>query len=110
MPRRRSGGRRSGIRWDRLGRTILLIVLAVVIFNYFGPAKTYWDQRRVATGQREQLKALRTRNQVLKQRVHGLTEPRLLQQHAREIGMVKSGEQPIVVQDIPRGLPAQQGR
>ena len=101
--RRVSGGRSTGIRWDRFGRVVLLVVLGLVIFNYLGPAKRYWEQRHVAAKQGQELRALQGRNRVLKDRVLGLTDPRLLEQHARQLGMVKRGEKPLVVESIPTG-------
>src|ERR687896_767821 len=94
--------RRSGIRWDRLGRLALLPTLGFILLLYISPAKHWIQQSRTAGHQQEELRELTAENRALKQRVRALGDPGALEREARRLGMVRQGERAHVVKGVPR--------
>lgn len=88
------------IRWDRLGRYALLMVLCAVLLAYIAPVSHWLRQSETARHERAQLHALKEENQELKQRVQDLKRPVALEREARELGMVKEGEQAYVIENL----------
>jgi cell division protein FtsB len=94
--------RSTGIRWDRVGRIALLATLVAIVCLYVSPARHWLQQSRTAGEQTRELEALRAENHALAKRVHALHDPAALEREARRLGMVRDGERPYVVQDLPR--------
>jgi cell division protein FtsB len=97
MPRRR----RSGIRWDRVGRFALLTTLVVILLLYLSPAKHWIQQSRTAGAQQDELHDLADENTELKRRVRALRDPGALEREARRLGMVRQGERAYVIENLP---------
>jgi cell division protein FtsB len=97
MPRRR----RSGIRWDRVGRFALLTTLVVILLLYLSPAKHWIQQSRTAGEQQAELSDLADENKELKRRVRALRDPGALEREARRLGMVRQGERAYVIENLP---------
>jgi len=89
------------VRWDRLGRVAMLCVLVALVYLYISAGVhmlSTWHQARrdgavVATMEREH-------RSLLGQRA-ALTAPGTLETEARQLGMMKPGEQPYVVTGLP---------
>ena len=94
--------RRSGIRWDRVGRVALLGVLLVILLLYVSPAKHWIEQSRTAGEQRAELRDLTNDNRRLRTRIRDLRGPGALEREARRLGMVRRGERPYVIENLPR--------
>ena len=47
--------RRSGIRWDRVGRVALLSTLVVIVLSYASPARKWIKQSGTADHQKQEL-------------------------------------------------------
>jgi len=94
--------RRSGIRWDRLGRFALMAVLFVILLLYVSPAKHWIQQSRTAGEQRSELSELTRENRQLRRRIHALRSPGALEREARRLGMVRDGERSFVIQNLPK--------
>jgi cell division protein FtsB len=97
MPHRR----RSGIRWDRVGRFALLTTLVVILLLYLSPAKHWIQQSRTAGAQQDELQDLTAENRELKRRVRALRDPGALEREARRLGMVRQGERAYVIENLP---------
>lgn len=93
----------SGIRWDRIGRVGLLIVLVILLGLYVGPARSYFATRTQAAQKREAVQGLQRENVKLKERVRALKDPGELEREARRMGMVRPGERAYVVRGLPKG-------
>ena len=93
----------TSIRWDRLGRVALLLVLGVVVLLYVGPATSYWRTLRESKARNAEVKRLQAEHRRLLARRRALEEPASLMREARRLGMVRQGERGFVVQDLPRG-------
>ena len=89
--------RRTQIRWDRLGRWALIVVLGFVLYLYVGPAATWVSTYKEASRKRADVAALKAENQRLRERRRDLRDPAALEREARRLGMVKAGEKAYVV-------------
>jgi cell division protein FtsB len=100
-PRAIAGGARA-IRWDRVGRVALLIVLFGVVSLYVGPSIHLVETWQEGKQRRAQAAELRRENQALRARRRALHDPRTLEREARRLGLVKPGERPYIVRGLPR--------
>ena len=100
-----AGGRArpAGIRWDRMGRVALLVVLFGIVVLYAGPARSYVSTQREAGQRRADLARLKQEHERLLARRAGLRGPAALEREARRLGMVKPGERPFVIEHLPSG-------
>ena len=92
----------SGIRWDRVGRLALLVVLAVIVLFYAAPLQHWFEQKRTASEHAAELQRLEAENARLERRAHALTRPDAIEREARRLGMVERGERPYVIENLPR--------
>lgn len=100
-PRVVSGAKRSaGIRWDRVGRVALLVVFALIVFLYVGPARTYVGTWREAKERRGEVQQLQHENAKLRLRRQALRDPATLEREARRLGMVRPGERAYVIEGL----------
>ncbi len=99
---RRTPSLPARIRWDRIGRIVLLCVLAFVLYLYIGPAHSWITTYGEAKERRAQVAELRERNEELRARERRLRRPSALEREARRIGMVKAGERAYVVEGLPK--------
>jgi cell division protein FtsB len=89
------------IRWDRVGRWALIVVLGFVLYLYIGPAASWVSAYKEAKRKRSDVAALRAENERLRERRRDLKDPASLEREARRLGMVKAGEKSYVIQDLP---------
>jgi cell division protein FtsB len=99
-PRVVAGGAR-GIRWDRVGRVALLLVLFGVVALYIGPSISWIQTYREAQARRGEVRALQRDNARLRARRTALDNPRTMEREARRLGLVKPGEMPFIVKGLP---------
>jgi cell division protein FtsB len=101
---RRSGARagRGGIRWDRVARISLLLVLLAILISYLGPTADYLQSWRLAKETRGELQSLRQDNERLRQRAKLLQDPDAIELEARKIGMARPGERAYVIRHLPK--------
>jgi cell division protein FtsB len=90
------------IRWDRLGRWALLFVLALVLYLYIGPTKSWVSTWREAGQKRQEVATLRAENERLRERRDALKRQSSLEREARRLGMVKAGERMYIVEGLPK--------
>jgi cell division protein FtsB len=101
-PRRRVG-RRAGpsrIRWDKLGRIALVLVLFFVLVSYLNPLVNLlqaWQGSKSGEAQLTQLKQEKTQ---LRQQLRDVSSPAALEREARRLGMVKPGEHAYIVHGL----------
>jgi len=99
-PAPRSGRRGSGasrVRWDRVGRVALVLVLAAVLVSYISPALNFIDAWRDSRSEHASLAELRDENAKLRERLAVLDSPEAAEREARRSGMVGIGEGAYVV-------------
>ncbi len=89
------------VRWDRLGRTAILCVLAALTYLYLSAGVhmlSTWRQSKhdssvVATLRHEHTQLVRQHQTLIKQST--------LEAEARQLGMMKKNEQPYLVGSLP---------
>lgn len=92
----------AGIRWDRVARVSLLVVLLVVVLSYLGPATKYLQAWHLAGETRAQVQNLRADNERLTKEAKLLQQPATIETEARRLGLARPGEQVYVVRGLPR--------
>jgi cell division protein FtsB len=90
------------IRWDRLGRYALLMVLGAVLLSYISPISHWLRQSATAKHEESQLAELQDENDQLKDRIADLKRPLALEREARKLGMIKEGERAYVIENLGR--------
>ena len=94
-------GPRGRVRWDRVGRVGLLVVLVVVAGLYVQQGLTYLSTRGQAEQQLMIVKRLSRENAVLTRERQSLNDPATIERDARALGMVRAGERPYVITGLP---------
>jgi cell division protein FtsB len=92
---------RTRVRWDRLGRIGMLIVLSALLYLWIRPALTLLSSEQSAAHQRAQLESLERENTALRARRSLLERPAEIMLQARELGMVMPGERQYVITGLP---------
>ena len=99
--RRAAPANPAGVRWDRVGRLAMLFVLAALLYLYLSAGVhmlSKWSQARRDASAAVAL--LREHGQLMRQhRVLG--EQRTIEVEARQLGMIRPGEQPYVASGLP---------
>lgn len=90
------------VRWDRVGRVALLVVLAVVAVLYVQDAVAYFGTRNQADRQAAIVKQLSRDNAGLVKQQQSLHDPATIERDARALGMVLPGERSYVVMGSPK--------
>ncbi len=89
------------IRWDRIGRIGLLVVLIVVAGLYVQQALAYLSVRGQAHEQQSLVRNLQRQNAALTRQQSSLRNPATVEREARRLGMVRLGERPYVITGLP---------
>jgi cell division protein FtsB len=76
-------------------------VLGVIVLLYIPPVKHWIEQRQTSAHQQSELEQLQSEHQELRERIDGLSGPQAIEREARRLGMVREGEQAIVVHGLP---------
>lgn len=79
------------MRWDRIGRVALVIVLVVVAGLYVQHALSYFAARSQFDSQGATVRALERSNAALRRQAKALQDPATIVLDARKLGMVRPG-------------------
>jgi hypothetical protein len=99
-PRRRRPAARSGpsrIKWDRVGRVALTLVLAAVLYSYLNPSIDFFKTYTGTTAAKAKLHELLKENRQLHNRIQSSDEAMVVEREARSQGMIAEGETPTVI-------------
>lgn len=89
------------VRWDRVGRVALLMLLGAVLLAYAGPAQSLVSTWRESNARQAEVQALDREHKALLERAKDLRDPRTVQAEARRLGMVLPGERAYVIGGLP---------
>jgi cell division protein FtsB len=101
--RPRATARPPRVRWDRLGRIALLFVLAMLLYLYIGPARSYLAAVQESKQRRAEVTRLERENARLRARKAALNRPATVEMEARRLGMVRPGERSYILRGLPGG-------
>src|SRR5215212_5482316 len=93
-PRRRVQRRvgPSRIRWDRVGRIALVLVLFGVMVSYLNPMVNLLEAWQGSKSSDQQLSQLKQQKGELTKELRNASSPATLEREARRLGMVRPGE------------------
>lgn len=91
----------SRVRWDRIVRTVMLVVLTLVGYLGVKGMVTLISTRAQAAQQQAIVQALARQNRHLEQVQQSLRSPATIIRDARSLGMVRGGERSYVVTGLP---------
>jgi hypothetical protein len=89
------------VRWDRVGRIGLLLVLAAVASLYVTHTIAFLKAKAQADAQLSIVDGLIRANARLEREQQALSRPAVIAAKARRLGMVRLGEHPYVVMGVP---------
>lgn len=92
----------AGLRWDRLGRISLLVVLALVAAIGVQRTLSFLATKAQADRQHAIVARLIRDNARLAREQRALNQPATITADARRLGMVRAGEHPYVVVGLPQ--------
>jgi cell division protein FtsB len=92
---------RPAIHWHRVGRVALLFTLFVIVLLYIRPVAHWIQQRSTAAHSRADLRDLQREHDRLQARLHQLSGTGAVEHEARKMGMVRPGERPYVIEQLP---------
>ena len=93
-PRRRRGGR--PLRW------LAVAGIALVVFLYYRPLRSYLDKRAELARQTTEVRELRAERRELQRRLAASASTAALMREARRLGLVRPGEQLFIVKGVDR--------
>lgn len=88
------------MRWDRIGRIALVLVLFGVMVSYLNPLVNLLEAWQGSKSSEAQLAQLKREKVELAQRLREVSSPATLEREARRLGMVKPGEHAYVVHGL----------
>jgi cell division protein FtsB len=103
MPARRRVRRKVGasrIRWDRLGRIALVLVLFGVMVSYLNPMVNLLQAWQGSKSSEAELGELKREKVELTNRLREVSTPAALEREARRLGMVQPGEHAYIVHGL----------
>jgi cell division protein FtsB len=103
MPVKRRVRKKTGpsrIRWDRLGRIALVLVLFLVLVSYLNPLVNLMQAWQGSKSSESQLAQLKQERVDLTRQLHEVSSPAALEREARRLGMVKPGEHAYIVHGV----------
>jgi cell division protein FtsB len=103
MPAKRRVRKKTGpsrIRWDRLGRIALVLVLFLVLVSYLNPLVNLMQAWQGSKSSESQLAQLKQERVDLTRQLHEVSSPAALEREARRLGMVKPGEHAYIVHGV----------
>src|SRR4030088_1092706 len=92
---------RGGVRWDRVGRVALLLVLGLILLLYLGPARSFYSTWQESHAKRNEVHRLAAEHARVDARRRALGGPPPVGGEAGKLGMVGPTERAFVVKGLP---------
>jgi hypothetical protein len=90
------------VRWDRMGRVAMLCVLVALAFLYASAGLHMLSTWRQSHRDGATVAAMQREHTLLVHQREALSAPGTLEAEARQLGMMRRGEQPYVITGLPR--------
>src|SRR5271154_6490544 len=91
----------ASIRWDRLGSLALLFVLGVLVYLYLSAGIHMLSTWKQAHRDSATVRSMERENTLLERQHETLKRRGTQEEEARQLGMMKSGEQSYIVSGLP---------
>jgi cell division protein FtsB len=89
------------VRWDRLGRMALLCVLVAVVYLYLSAGLHLLSTLHQSHRDNAAVSSMEVEHSRLTRQHEALSGQAALEAQARQLGMMRKGEQPYVVTGLP---------
>jgi hypothetical protein len=89
------------VRWDRLGRLVMLFVLAALLYLYLSAGIRMFSTWGQARRDSAAVAAMEREHAMLVRQHEALGRQGTVEAEARRLGMMRKGEQPYVVSGLP---------
>jgi hypothetical protein len=89
------------VRWDRLGRMAMLLVLGVLVYLYLSAGIRMLSTWRQARSDSSAVTAMEHEHLLLTRQHEALGKQATLEAEARRLGMMHMGEQQYIVSGLP---------
>jgi hypothetical protein len=96
-----SVGVATGVRWDRVGRVAMLCVLGALVYLYLSAGIHMFSTWRQSSRDSAAVVAMEHEHRLLTHQHETLSKASTLEQEARQLGMMKQGEQPYAITGLP---------
>jgi hypothetical protein len=90
----------SRIKWDRLGRIALTLVIAAVLYSYLHPTIAFFQTYTGTSAAKAKRHELLQENRALHERIKSSKDRLVIEREGRAQGMVAEGETPTVVHGL----------
>jgi hypothetical protein len=90
------------VRWDRLGRIAMLCVLAALLYLYLSAGVHMLSSWRQSSHDGARVASMEREHRALVGAHETLSRQSTLEAEARQLGMMKAGEQPYVMSGLPK--------
>jgi hypothetical protein len=97
----RSTPARARVRWDRVGRLAMVCLLVALLYLYLSAGVHMFSTWRQSRHDAAAVVTLEHEHVSLALQHKALTKQATLEGEARQLGMMKKGEQPYVVSGLP---------
>ena len=87
----------SRIKWDKVGRVALTLVLAAVLYSYLNPVIDFVKTYSATGAAKVERAAQQAENTRLHRRIQSAGDPAVIDRKARVQGMVGPGETPVSI-------------
>ena len=89
------------MRWDRVGRVAMLCVLVALVYLYASAGLHMLSTWRQSRHDSAAVVSMEREHGLLVHQQEALNAPGTLEAEARQLGMMKKGEQPYVISGLP---------
>lgn len=90
------------MRWDRLGRVAMLFVLGALVYLYLSAGLHLLSKLSQVRRDRAAVVALEHEHAALARQHFSLGLRGTIEEEARQLGMIRPGEQPYIATGLPR--------
>src|SRR5436305_6392974 len=90
----------SRIKWDRLGRVALTLVIAAILYSYLHPTISFFETYTGASAAKAECHQMLQENRALHERIKSSKDQLVIEREARWQGMVAEGDTPTVARGL----------
>jgi cell division protein FtsB len=90
----------SRIKWDRVGRIALVLVLFAVAYSYLNPAIDLFKTHQATSAAKAEFHSLLKENKRLHRAIQSSDEPAVVERIARRQGLAAEGETTFVLHGL----------